>query len=1085
MLTVYPSNKLEHHVDVLLALLNSVRVSPLQSMTILVENKAMQHWLQMEIAKRAGIAMQFEFKMPSAFIWQTARRVMDNVPTDTTYSRDVLRWRIDEILDSDTFNQHPLVIEAELRGYWQRNNRIAAMMRFQLASELADLFEQYLMFRPQELHDWSQGHSPHWQAYLWKTLVEQDAQHPLAVQQRLLSKLTQADLPEHLMMFAINHMPPQTLELFKTLSTNINIHLFHLNPCFEFWGDVVTDKMRSRRQSDEVDGEQISNPLLANLGQQGKDFFNRLLEGGHNEISLQADHIPPEAEPSLLQQIQQDILELVDARQMPQSKIDNSIHLVSCHSALREVQTLHDWLLHQFNQDSELSPRDVLILCPGVEDYAPYVLSVFRHPYAEWNADAPRLPCSVADRAPLDAEPLVAAYMDLLELPDSRFSVSKIISYLKLPAIAERFGIDESEVDTLSRWLAEACVHWGLDQQHNQKLLGSDSAQVDDRFSWRWGLRRLLMGFMRADHEHIRVDQQQREWLVLPTVEGTSSLLLGRLMQLLENLQYYEQRLNTPRSSEGWQTCLTEMKQQFFAEPQQSSEADEIITKVITDLRKQHDLANSQQKIPLTVIRHALQKRFSQADNYNQFLTGAVTFSSMVPMRSIPFKVVAILGLNDGQFPRQSQPNSFDVLELGSRAGDRSRRNDDRYLFLESLLSTRDKLYLSYVGRDIKNNNPKQPSLVLQELLDYLHKGYGWLAENNLQGQIDQQPLHPFSGDNFIAPQASFDQGWLKLAIAQQAGRNNLQVQSIQPLDWPDEALNISELVRALDNPLAYFANQRLNMWLKDQTVQLDDNEPFALDALTSYSVKDHLLQANLDQDDGNFIHQQQIAGRLPRAEFSQDKLADLQTKMQDFFELMSPSLVNTEMQSVTVELTVDEKQRVILSGEFYYRDDENLLVYWRPASRKGKDDVRLWLQHLLATIALDKPIRSQGWCEDRKNPVMIDAVLDKPAAEQHLYNILRVWRQASQQPLLLHAELGRALFEPVAEPQIATLQDCQENWLARFADQNTPLDRDGYLPWFYPQIPPLDETLFKSLKSVYAPLYQHLKKQTGRGKKS
>src|SRR5690606_19661849 len=150
------------------------------------------------------------------------------------------------------------------------------------------------------------------------------------------------------------------------------------------------------------------------------------------------------------------------------------------------------------------------------------------------------------------------------------------------------------------------------------------------------------------------------------TVEGASSLLLGRLMQLLENLQFYEQRLNTPRSSEEWQTCLTEMKQQFFAEPQQSSEADEIITKVISDLRKQHDLANSQQKIPLLVIRHALQKRFSQADNYNQFLTGAVTFSSMVPMRSIPFKVVAILGLNDGQFPRQSQPNSFDVLELGS-----------------------------------------------------------------------------------------------------------------------------------------------------------------------------------------------------------------------------------------------------------------------------------------------------------------------------------------------------------------------------------------------------------------------------------
>src|SRR5690606_15422356 len=139
-------------------------------------------------------------------------------------------------------------------------NRIAAMMRFQLASELADLFEQYLMFRPQELHSWSQGNSPHWQAYLWKTLVEQDPHHPLAVQQRLLAKLTPTDLPEHLIMFAINHMPPQTLELFKTLAEKINIHLFHLNPCFEFWGDVVTDKMRSRRQADDINGDEVSNP---------------------------------------------------------------------------------------------------------------------------------------------------------------------------------------------------------------------------------------------------------------------------------------------------------------------------------------------------------------------------------------------------------------------------------------------------------------------------------------------------------------------------------------------------------------------------------------------------------------------------------------------------------------------------------------------------------------------------------------------------------------------------------------------------------------------------------------------------------
>ncbi|MBC3766172.1 exodeoxyribonuclease V subunit gamma [Neptunicella marina] len=1081
MLTVYPSNKLELHVDVLLALAKNVRQSPLAPVTILVENKAMQHWLQMEMAKRAGIAMQFEFKMPSAFIWQIARKLMPDVPTESTFGREVLRWRIDELFQDEAFLQQPLFAEAGLQTLWQKGGSQAEMLRFQMASDLADLFEQYLMFRPLELTEWSQQSPSSWQALVWKTLVEQDSQTPLKVQQTLLEILQNSDLPDNLIMFGINHMPPQTLGLFKQLAERINIHLFHLNPCFEYWGDVVTDKIRVRRQLVAEQQGEASNPLLANLGQQGKDFFNRLLEGGHNEISIADDHIQPGDAPNVLKQIQQDILELRDARKNAQIQLDQSIHLVSCHSALREVQVLHDWLLHQFNQDASLQPRDVLILCPGVEDYAPYVLSVFRHPYLPDTSDSPRLPCSVADRAPLDAEPLVAAFMDLLSLPDSRFAVSKIISYLKLPAIAQRFAIDEKEVDTLCNWLVEACVHWGLDQQQVQRFLPEQDGgnNIDERFTWHWGLQRLLTGFMRADHEHL-VTTANGKMHVLPIVEGSNGVLLGRLMQLLENLSLYSRQLQQPRTAEQWQSFLLSMKEQFFAPLEQSEDADEIITEVINGLHKQHQLAKSNTKLPLPIIRHALHKRFTQADNYNQFLTGAVTFSSMVPMRSIPFKLVAILGMNDGQFPRQSQPNSFDVLDLGSRAGDRSRRNDDRYLFLESLLSARDKLYLSFVGRDIKNNAERQPSLVLQELFDYLRSGYGWLQapETETNGQLNQQALHPFSRDNFIPPEAGFDQGWLRQAEPSDDARDNLQLNQIEPLPLPDDILSINKLVRVLDNPLAFFARERLKLWLGDDENELQDSEPFTINKLDETQLKQALISDALyqQQDAPQYIEQQLLSGRIPREQFSQQNLMELQQGIGDFAEIIEPSVSGCEKCYEQIELQVNG-QPVTLEAELYLNREQQKVVYWRAANRKAKDDVRMWLQLLVAIVAHNKVFSAEAWCDDAKSPLLIDPVVSVDDAKQYLISLLKYWQTLSAKPLPVYSQLASAVFNGNDNPEQTSAAELQSKWFSECLNDRVPLDRNGYFNWFYPQVPELNDELLQHFKALYAPLYRLLKR--------
>ena len=444
-------------------------------------------------------------------------------------------------------------------------------------------------------------------------------------------------------------MAPATLEVFSALAQHTQVHIFHLNPCAEYWGHIQSEKAIAAtylkhwlaQQDDEVlvDG---GNPLLANLGSQGKEFFRLLQQQDSYNIDAFEDAEPHYSETSLLMlhQLQQDILHLKDACEDQQHKTDNSLVFTSASSALRELQGLHDWLLGQFNQDPSLKPSDILVMCPQVEDYAAYVGAVFDtngfqlgYGTDAKNLETPQLPCSIADRKPQDAEPLVAAYLQLLHLPDSRFQVTFILDLLRLPAMQRKFNITSVELDTIAVWLTNASVHWGIDEHHKASTLGQ--AQATSTYSWSWGLKRLLLGFAQGD----QVPHYQDDWL-LDDVEGNQALLLGRLMQVLEQLQWHAKNLNTPRSGLAWRGYLTGMIDEFFADDQtlqrNEEQAKEWLTTAIGNMAMWVEQVDYSQTITLEVVRYSLTQKLSVASSSQAFITGKITFCSMVPMRSIP-----------------------------------------------------------------------------------------------------------------------------------------------------------------------------------------------------------------------------------------------------------------------------------------------------------------------------------------------------------------------------------------------------------------------------------------------------------------
>ena len=1082
MIHTLPGNQLETLIEPLATLLAVPVDNPLEPDVIMVQHQGMQHWLSMKLAEHPDrqISMNLEFPLPVQHFWTLIRTILgpDKVPEQSPWRREVLVWRLDELLASDAIRTDPDF--AEPSRYWQNQSPgQQALRRFQLAEQLADLFEQYLMYRPDWIADWDQGktnsndRNAQWQARLWQILAKGNADHPVALIRQALAQLHDPaePLPERLFLFGINNLPPLWLDFIHALAdAGVQFHIFYLNPSDDYWGDVVSEKqaakLRAQWIEEEDEGEEplaleVGNPLIANLGQQGQAFVKLLSEHASIESPV---FMEPDGD-SLLNQLQRDLLHLRDGREQPYTRpdevSDHSLTIRGAHSALREVQGLHDWLLHQFNQDRTLTPKDVLVMCPNVEDYAPFVDAIFARRFDDLAEEVPPLPCSIADRNLKDADPTVAAFLDLLTLPDARFQVTQVLGWLRVPAIQVQFGLSQDDLDPLARWLENATVHWGLDADHKGQFV---QTEVSPYYSWRQGLERLLVGFAWGDSSEVVNNR-----LLLPDVEGSDAVLLGKLMAFLDTLNQLARDLKQPRSAADWQRFLQDrLRLALFATDAPFEGAHDDLRTAIRDLSQQSRVANYPHAIPLTVVRHVLQNAVaSPASTGRQFLTGQITVCSMVPMRSIPFRVLAILGLNDGDFPRQRPPLGFDLMAQDKpRLGDRSRRGDDRYLFLEALLSARESLYLSYQGRDINTNSERQPSLVLAELMAYLEQASDWRPE-----QIDTLPLQPFAPSNYQGTWPSFDAHWLRLG--QPLPEPN-QITRLPEPDWPEQ-LSIDELLRFAEHPARAFARNRLGLFLDlADRPELSDAEPFAANHLDRYLLQQQLIDARLLPDApaaDQVLLEAQLSGRLPDNPLVEETLQDWQDQADHFANHLG-QLGAQQLSVETAELALDG---ITLTASLPCLGNGDLL-FWRLADAKGKDLLRLWLHHLFANCM--SPCATWGLYRQPKEDQVYSIELTsmtRDKAETELKHWLATWRRGLCEPLPWHCEVGVVMCK-TREKRDYHEGDFEKLWQGD-GYYNAGLGQDAYLNWFWPE-PPEHAPLYEAITQLYEPLFNHLKQE-------
>jgi exodeoxyribonuclease V gamma subunit len=878
-LLILHGNQLEQLRAAVFGWLRANPLGPLEAETILVQSNGVAEWLKIALAEQLGVCAATRVALPARFLWEAYRGVLgrERVPPRSAFDKGPLTWRLMRLLPR--LLADPVFLP--LRHFLGDGD---PERRLQLAERLSDLFDQYQVYRADWLQDWSEGRDQvrgargepvalapdqRWQGALWRavnaSLPEHNREsgratiHSQFVAASESGAAPAGRLPRRVVVFGISALPYQTLQAIAALARHCQVLLAVPNPCQFYWGDIIEGrellKAEHKRQRPR-DGRDLgaipleelhahSHPLLASWGRQGRDFV-RMLDEFDNETAgrsgnLRIDLFSEGEGTTLLAQVQgavRDLLPPSEHQFAAPCDNDRSIEFHVAHSAQREVEVLHDQLLSWLGADAgagaALRPRDVVVMVPDIDTFTAAIHAVFDQ---HKRSDPRFIPFEIGDVKDRSVNPLLVALDWLLRLPQQRCRQSEVRDLLDVPALAARFGLGEDDLPTLGQWIEGAGVRWGLDQRHRDGLgLGA----VGEQNAWIFGVRRMLLGYACGAGATWRGIEPYSE------VGGLDAALAGALAQLIETLLAWRALLAESRSPAAWGVQARALLAAFFDD---GVEGDRLTLAALNEALRVWldtcDNAGFDEAVPLAVLREAWLGALAEPTLNHQFVSGGVTFCSLMPMRAVPFRVVCLLGMNDGDFPRRARQADFDLLALPgmARPGDRSRRDDDRYLMLEALLAARDKLYVSWVGRNVRDNSEQPCSVLVAQLRDYL--AGGWPLD--LDRLTTLHALQPFS-------RRYFEQGGLLTYAGEWRAAHGadaaLDGAPLAPFELePDYRLKLRELANFIKQPARHFFARRLGVRFDEADLLGEDEEPFALDALERYFLEDSLLDDDAEPE--------------------------------------------------------------------------------------------------------------------------------------------------------------------------------------------------------------------------------------------
>jgi len=1091
MLHVHHSNRLERLRSALLQRLDAA--APQNVFTaeqVIVPSAALRRYLSLAIADARGICANVQFGFLAQWLWQQVARLVPGVGDESPFAAATLVWRVHAAFgDAGFVAGHP-----RLQAYLGEAD---ALMRYELACPVAALLEQYVTYRPDWLQAWREGAADAppgtdaaWQAALWRRIDAElgaHAQHPTQAFIEALQRGGAArHLPPSVHVFALPGMAPLHLRLLQQLGRWIDVHLYVLNPCQEYWFDLVDRRRlsylaaRGRASALEEEG----NRLLAAWGTQAQVQIDSLLEMC-GDGAIDDAHFAPAAGHGLLAQLQNTMLELreLEPGSVTLAEHDRSIELHVCHSLTRELEVLQDHLLGLFAADPQLRPGDILVVTPELDAAAPLIDAIF--------GTAPKeraLPYALCGARRSSLNLPARCLLALLALAASRCSASEVFALLQQPPVARRFGLDDEALAETHDWLREAGYHWALDAQQRARFDVPATARhtLDD------ALQRLFLGYALPTSHDRPFDGR----LGAGDAEGSHAVALGALWRYACALQRASDSLQQPRAPEAWAAALSALLDEFLAPADDELDALRELLQTIRELAD--DMRAGGAALPLPVVRSALQRRLDDAGGGGA-AGGSINFASMSSLRGLPFAVVCAIGLNDGAFPSARRPLEFDLMAQQPRRGDRQRRGDERGLMLDLLLAARRSLYLSHTGRSVRDNAPLPPSVLVAELLDLLVPAIAddpaspaSLARAR-QRLVVEHPLQAFALPAFEVdgdPRLRSHNRELAEALRGSLAVPPAAAQVPMPDDEDDEdapaieaqtpffpaplppagpewrQVALPQLQEFFRNPCRALLRRRLGLELAREADDLQDDEPFLADARAGRALAQRLLPLLLDGADPATLPELARAGtELPEGPLGEAQLQHELQVLQDFAARLREALAEATLPPQTMTLEVELQGEAWQLQASFAELRASGLLRWRLGPARASDYLDAWLQHLALCAAAPAGValRTRWLSSDGEF-----GFLPCTDAAARLAELLALYRRGLSEPLHFYP---RAAWELLTQG----LGTARRSWRAgehnRFAEEADP----AYRLALRGVAEPLDAEFETLAAAVFGPLREHL----------
>lgn len=987
---VWRSNRLEALADRLAEEVERWRLPPVQPRKIVVQGGGLDHWLALRLASRLGVWGHAEFPFPRKYFEElfAAAGLPPREEVDP-YAPLHLTWAVAAEL-SDLLREPEFQPVRDYLGkaaMGQAADRdVFSPSYVALCHRLAMVLDHYLVYRPQWIHAWEAGLNPvkagaatsdNWQAMLWRRVARRLGPCHFTARAKqwvdlLASGALTGRLPERTVLFGIAHLPPLFVELLAQLAAYSEVHLFLVSPSPEYWASL-----RSRRQFWRFERERAGalledesrvaetegNPLLATFGRVGREF-QAILESVLDYEDADA-YVRP-GDDSALHVLQGDMFDVAQRPSagrapVPLDRRDFSVRVHACHSPLRELEVLRDQIRALLECDLSLQPEDILVLCPDMETYTPLIEAVF----GSDRDDPTHIPYSIADQPLRAADETIAAFLLATELAVSRFSTSELFNLLSATPVRRRFGISTLDLDRARQWWNDAGIRWGIDGAHRHQF---GYPEIDE-YSWQFGLRRFLLGAAMPPDPTLLF----RGVSPYPEVEGSGALFAGKLAELVELLVAWRKDAAQPKDIAAWASRLRRLQAELLCDEDRFAFSYAKVRRAIDAMERGAQLAEFQGLVPLEALLPILAASLDEPASAFGFLRGGVTFCGLHISRCVPARVVCMVGMNDGDFPRVEAVFPLNRASARRHAGDPSRREEDRYLFLQALLSAHDCFLLTYVGYDIRNNSERPPAVVVEELLDVCDRTF--LPPDGVRCAreilVVRHPLQPFSpryfttgSDHAETPATpgglvSFSPAHAKAAERlighREPSRGVVRSLLETPFRSGEKVVDVETLATWLENAPIGFLRQRLGAQLRADVASWQEELPIDVDELERWALGQQLLEmraARQDQPEEAFCvaarNILRAMGRLPAGRLEENAFRDTWMLARPLAELIRDYARGERLEPWSLDIEIGGWRLVGVLRHVWPQGQ----VRWTFSLLRPTHVVNTWVWHLAFCLA-------------------------------------------------------------------------------------------------------------------------------------